>query len=204
MIDYADIAGGHRRRRDAGPAEAARVRRRPRALRPEPGRAVGPRHRRLRRLQPLLRELRRPGRRLLRHPVAEASKPEIYPIYWSSAQMEARQHPRMATVQAFLNSQWISETDGHRWFDPDHDTPLPRPDPPPPAGRRLRRPGHPPGPGHPRPVDDRGLPAALPAPVRRRLRRLRPLGRRPTGPRPRSTRARPCARRSAPSRAGPR
>ena len=52
----------------------------------------------------------------------EASKPEIYPIYWSSAQMEARQHPRMAAVQAFLNSQWTSETDGHRWFDPDRDT----------------------------------------------------------------------------------
>ena len=53
---------------------------------------------------------------------AEMSKPEIYPIYWSSAQMEARQHPRMATVQAFLNSQWISETDGHQWFDPEVDT----------------------------------------------------------------------------------
>jgi len=52
----------------------------------------------------------------------EASKPEIYPVYWSSAQMEARQHPRMAAVQAFLNSQWISETGGHRWFDPDQDT----------------------------------------------------------------------------------
>ena len=53
---------------------------------------------------------------------AEASKPEIYPVYWSSAQMEARQHPRMATVQAFLNSQWISETDGHAWFDPNQDS----------------------------------------------------------------------------------
>jgi hypothetical protein len=52
----------------------------------------------------------------------EASKPEIYPVYWSSAQMEARQHPRMATVQAFLNSQWTAETGGHRWFDPDQDT----------------------------------------------------------------------------------
>ena len=52
----------------------------------------------------------------------EASKPEIYPIYWSRAQMEARQHPRMAAVQAFLNSQWTSESDGRRWFDPDQDT----------------------------------------------------------------------------------
>lgn len=46
------------------------------------------------------------------------SKPEIYPIYWSPAQMEARQSDRMATVQAFLNSQWKHESDGVRWFDP--------------------------------------------------------------------------------------
>jgi hypothetical protein len=52
----------------------------------------------------------------------EASKPEIYPVYWSSAQMEARQHPRMAKVQAFLNSQWIFESGGHRWFDPNQDS----------------------------------------------------------------------------------
>ncbi len=52
----------------------------------------------------------------------EMSKPEIYPVYWSGAQMEARQHPRMAAAQAFLNSQWISETDGVRWFEPDHDS----------------------------------------------------------------------------------
>jgi len=52
----------------------------------------------------------------------EASKPEVYPVYWSSAQMEARQHPRMATVQAFLNAQWVSESGGRRWFDPNQDT----------------------------------------------------------------------------------
>ena len=46
------------------------------------------------------------------------SKPEIYPIYWSSAQMEARQHPRMAAVQAFLNSQWTAETDGQQLVRP--------------------------------------------------------------------------------------
>ena len=53
---------------------------------------------------------------------AAASKPEIYPIYWSSAQMEARTHPRMAAVQSFLNAQWTSESEGRRWFDPDVDT----------------------------------------------------------------------------------
>ncbi len=52
----------------------------------------------------------------------EMSKPEIYPIYWSSAQMEARQHPRMAKAQAFLNSRWTHDSEGRTWFDPDHDS----------------------------------------------------------------------------------
>ena len=51
-----------------------------------------------------------------------ASKPEIYPVYWSSAQMEARQHPRMATAQAFLNRLWTAESEGRTWFDPDRDS----------------------------------------------------------------------------------
>ncbi len=49
------------------------------------------------------------------------SKPEIYPIYWSPAQMEARQSDRMARVQRFLNEQWVSESGGTRWFDPNCD-----------------------------------------------------------------------------------
>jgi Protein of unknown function (DUF1479) len=50
------------------------------------------------------------------------SRPEIYPIYWSTAQMEARQSPRMATVQSFLNRLWTHESDGEQWFDPDRDS----------------------------------------------------------------------------------
>jgi hypothetical protein len=50
------------------------------------------------------------------------SKPEIYPIYWSPAQMQARQSERMARVQAFLNAQWKHESDGVRWFDPNRDS----------------------------------------------------------------------------------
>jgi hypothetical protein len=50
------------------------------------------------------------------------SKPEIYPIYWSRPQMQARQSDRMARVQAFLNSQWKSESDGVQWFDPGRDS----------------------------------------------------------------------------------
>ncbi len=50
------------------------------------------------------------------------SKPEIYPIYWSQAQMQARQDDRMARVQGFLNRQWKHESSGGRWFDPDRDS----------------------------------------------------------------------------------
>ncbi len=51
-----------------------------------------------------------------------ASRPEIYPIYWSRPQMQARQHPRMAKVQSFLNRQWKFASEGATWFDPDQDT----------------------------------------------------------------------------------
>src|SRR3954451_14703457 len=50
------------------------------------------------------------------------SKPEIYPVYWSPAQMQARQSDRMARVQGFLNSQWKSESEGRQWFDPNLDS----------------------------------------------------------------------------------
>jgi Protein of unknown function (DUF1479) len=50
------------------------------------------------------------------------SKPEIYPIYWSEAQMQARQSDRMAKVQAFMNSLWTSTVDDVQWFDPNQDS----------------------------------------------------------------------------------
>lgn len=55
----------------------------------------------------------------------DASKPEIYPIYWSTAQMEARQHENTARVQSFLNRMWKSESRGTTWFDPDQDSMYP-------------------------------------------------------------------------------
>ena len=36
--------------------------------------------------------------------------------------MQARQSERMARVQAFLNAQWASESDGVQWFDPARDS----------------------------------------------------------------------------------
>ena len=53
------------------------------------------------------------------------SKPEIYPIYWSPAQMQARQSERMANVQTFLNSLWNNESDGKEWFEPDRNVMYP-------------------------------------------------------------------------------
>jgi Protein of unknown function (DUF1479) len=56
------------------------------------------------------------------------SKPEIYPIYWSHAQMEARQHPNMAATQSFLNRLWKfgeEHAEQGRWFDPDHNLAYP-------------------------------------------------------------------------------
>ncbi|MEV0130914.1 YbiU family protein [Dactylosporangium sp. NPDC050688] len=53
------------------------------------------------------------------------SKPEIYPIYWSQPQMQARQSDRMAAVQTFLNGLWKHESDGVRWFDPRRDAMYP-------------------------------------------------------------------------------
>ncbi|WP_038160172.1 DUF1479 domain-containing protein [Trabulsiella guamensis] len=49
----------------------------------------------------------------------EASRPEIFPIYWSQAQMQARQSDEMAAVQSFLNRLWTFEGDGKQWFNPD-------------------------------------------------------------------------------------
>ena len=53
------------------------------------------------------------------------SKPEIFPIYWSQAQMEARQSDRMAVVQRFLNSVWRSTSDGETWFDGERNAMYP-------------------------------------------------------------------------------
>ncbi|OON37967.1 hypothetical protein BTJ39_19310 [Izhakiella australiensis] len=49
----------------------------------------------------------------------EASRPEIYPIYWSQAQMAARQSRQINVVQSFLNRLWKYKDGDNRWFDPD-------------------------------------------------------------------------------------
>lgn len=49
----------------------------------------------------------------------DASRPEIFPIYWSRAQMQLRQNERMGTAQSFLNRLWKINSHGRDWFNPD-------------------------------------------------------------------------------------
>jgi hypothetical protein len=48
-----------------------------------------------------------------------AAKPQIYGIYWSRPQVEARQSESLTRVRAFLNGLWLAESEGRRHFDPD-------------------------------------------------------------------------------------
>ena len=48
-----------------------------------------------------------------------AAKPQIYGIYWSRPQVEARQAESLTRVRTFLNRLWVSESHGLRHFDPE-------------------------------------------------------------------------------------
>ena len=48
-----------------------------------------------------------------------AAKPQIYGIYWSRPQVEARQSESLTRVRIFLNRLWLAESEGRRHFDPD-------------------------------------------------------------------------------------
>ncbi|MCU5772866.1 DUF1479 domain-containing protein [Erwiniaceae bacterium BAC15a-03b] len=69
----------------------------------------------------------------------QAAKPQIYGIYWSAPQVEARQDARMNAVQVFLNSLWQSESHGVQHFDPQRVVTY--------ADRTRRRPPHSSSPG---------------------------------------------------------
>ncbi len=62
------------------------------------------------------------------------SKPQIYGIYWSTPQVEARQAERMRAVQVFLNGLWQTESQGRQHFDPNRVVTY--------ADRTRRRPPH--------------------------------------------------------------
>ena len=48
-----------------------------------------------------------------------AAKPQIYGIYWSRPQVQARQSESLTRVRIFLNHLWLAESEGRRHFDPD-------------------------------------------------------------------------------------
>ncbi len=56
-----------------------------------------------------------------RYPEAAATGSRIWGVYWSVAQVEARQHANATTARRFLNSIWHHDVGGRSWFDPDRD-----------------------------------------------------------------------------------
>jgi hypothetical protein len=48
-----------------------------------------------------------------------SAKPQIYGIYWSRPQVQARQSEQLTNVRIFLNNLWRSESDGVRHFNPN-------------------------------------------------------------------------------------
>jgi len=56
-----------------------------------------------------------------RYPEAAATGSRIWGVYWSPAQVAARQHPNMEVTRRFLNSFWRHRSGGRDWFDPARD-----------------------------------------------------------------------------------
>jgi Protein of unknown function (DUF1479) len=48
-----------------------------------------------------------------------SAKPQIYGIYWSRPQVEARQSESLTRVRIFMNNLWQAESEGQRHFDPN-------------------------------------------------------------------------------------
>lgn len=48
-----------------------------------------------------------------------SAKPQIYGIYWSRPQVQARQSESLTEVRVFLNNLWQAESEGVRHFDPN-------------------------------------------------------------------------------------
>lgn len=49
-----------------------------------------------------------------------SNKPQIYGIYWSKPQVEARQSEELTTARVFLNRLWTAESEGRMHFDPEN------------------------------------------------------------------------------------
>jgi hypothetical protein len=48
-----------------------------------------------------------------------SAKPQIYGIYWSRPQVQARQSEELTRVRVFLNKLWKAESEGKQHFNPD-------------------------------------------------------------------------------------
>src|SRR6202020_1495721 len=48
-----------------------------------------------------------------------SAKPQIYGIYWSRPQVEARQSESLTTARVFLNNLWRAESDAVRYINPN-------------------------------------------------------------------------------------
>jgi hypothetical protein len=48
-----------------------------------------------------------------------SAKPQIYGIYWSRPQVQARQAQSLTRARVFLNKLWKAESEGQRHFNPD-------------------------------------------------------------------------------------
>src|SRR5579864_785612 len=48
-----------------------------------------------------------------------SAKPQIYGIYWSRPQVQARQSESLTNVRMFLNNLWRAESEGRRHFNPN-------------------------------------------------------------------------------------
>jgi hypothetical protein len=48
-----------------------------------------------------------------------SAKPQIYGIYWSKPQVQARQSKQLTNVRMFLNGLWKAKSEGRQHFDPN-------------------------------------------------------------------------------------
>jgi Protein of unknown function (DUF1479) len=48
-----------------------------------------------------------------------SAKPQIYGVYWSRPQVQARQSESLTKVRVFLNNLWLAESEGVRHFNPN-------------------------------------------------------------------------------------
>ena len=51
----------------------------------------------------------------------QKGKPQIYSVYWSKPQVQARQSAELAAVRSQLNRLWQYDHEGHQEFDPDRE-----------------------------------------------------------------------------------